>query len=85
MIICVAFNIMNAIDVTFVKDKDKISNTLKILNMIFSPIWPIYTLFLTSITTYKIKINLKHSKRNKDELKRLLIVSNDAHLIEVIT
>ena len=85
MIICVALNILNAIDVTFVKDKDKISNTMKIFNMIFSPIWPIYTLFLTSITTYKKKINLKDTKENTDELKRLLIVSNNAHLIEVIT
>ena len=52
MIICIALNVVNAIDVTFVKDKDKISTTMKILNMIFSPIWPICTLFLTSITTY---------------------------------
>ena len=85
MIICIALNVLNAIDVTFVKDKDKISTTMKILNMIFSPIWPIYTLFLTSITTYKNKINLKDSKENTDELKRLSIVSNNAHLIEVIT
>ena len=85
MIICIALNVLNAIDVTFVKDKDKISTTMKILNMIFSPIWPIYTLFLTSITTYKNKINLKDTKENTDELKRLSIVSNNAHLIEVIT
>ena len=85
MIICIALNVLNAIDVTFVKDKDKISTTMKILNMIFSPIWPIYTLFLTSIITYKNKINLKDSKENTDELKRLSIVSNNAHLIEVIT
>ena len=85
MIICIALNVVNAIDVTFVKDKDKISTTMKILNMIFSPIWPIYTLFLTSITTYKNKINLKDTKENTDELKRLSIVSNNAHLIEVIT
>ena len=85
MIICIALNVVNAIDVTFVKDKDKISTTMKILNMIFSPIWPIYTLVLTSITTYKNKINLKDTKENTDELKRLSIVSNNAHLIEVIT
>ena len=41
MIICVSFNILVAIDVTFVKDKKIISTTMKVVNMIFSPIWPI--------------------------------------------
>ena len=85
MIICVSFNILVAIDVTFVKDKKMISTTMKVVNMIFSPIWPIYTLFLTSIIIFKSKIYPKDSKKNTDELKRLSIISNNAHLIEVIT
>ena len=85
MIICVSFNIVIAIEVTFVKDSKLISTTMKVVNMIFSPIWPIYTLFLTSITIFKNKIYLKDSKKNTDELKRLSIISNNAHLIEVIT
>ena len=85
MIICVSFNILVAIDVTFVKDKKIISTTMKVVNMIFSPIWPIYTLFLTSIIIFKSKIYPKDSKKNTDELKRLSIISNNAHLIEVIT
>ena len=85
MIICVSFNILVAIDVTFVKDKKMISTTMKVINMIFSPIWPIYTLFLTSIIIFKSKIYPKDSKKNTDELKRLSIISNNAHLIEVIT
>ena len=85
MIICVSFNILIAIEVTFVKDKKLISPTMKIVNMIFSPIWPIYTLFLTAITIFKNKINLKDSKNDTDKLKRMSIISNNAHLIEVIT
>ena len=85
MIICVSFNVVIAIEVTFVKDSKLISTTMKVVNMIFSPIWPIYTLFLTSIIIFKSKIYLKDSKKNTDELKRLSIISNNAHLIEVIT
>ena len=85
MIICVSFNIVIAIEVTFVKDSKLISTPMKVVNMIFSPIWPIYTLFLTSIIIFKSKIYLKDSKKNTDELKRLSIISNNAHLIEVIT
>ena len=86
MIICVTFNIVIAIEATFfVKDSRLISTTMKVVNMIFSPIWPIYTLILTSIVIFKSKIYLKDSKKNTDELKRLSIISNNAHLIEVIT
>ena len=85
MIICVSFNIVIAIEVTFVKDSKLISTPMKVVNMIFSPIWPIYTLFLTSITIFKNKIYLKDSKKTTDERKRLSIISNNAHLIEVIT
>ena len=72
MIICVSFNIAIAIEVTFVKDSKLISTTMKVVNMIFSPIWPIYTLFLTSIIIFKSKIYLKDSKKNTDELKGCL-------------
>ena len=55
------------------------------VNILLSPIWPIWSLLLTSWTTFLTKIGLSDVEKDKDKLKRLSKVSNRAHLIEVCT
>ena len=48
------FNILDAIEDTFFKD-NKYSTKEKVLNIVSSPVRPIYTLILTSWTTYRLE------------------------------
>ena len=85
MVICLALNIMDAIEETFYQANKELSTAEIICNLIFAPIWPIYTLVLMSWALFRSKTNFGKEEENKDELKRLTKISNKAHLIEVCT
>ena len=86
MILSVVFLMLDAIEETFYRDySTDISTGEKVVNILLSPIWPIWSLLLTSWTTFSTKIGLSDVEKDKDKLKRLSQVSNRAHLIEVCT
>ena len=51
--------------------------------VLFSPILPVYALFMKSYSNFKLLTSSKDRENRKDQLKRLTKVSNQAHLIEV--
>ena len=85
MIISVILNILDAIEETFNEANKELTISKKICNMIFSPIWPIYTLVLMSWAQFRSKTDDGKEEKHKEELKRLTKISNHAHLIEVCT
>ena len=86
MILSVVFLMLDAIEETFFRDySTDISTGEKVINILLSPIWPIWSLLLTSWTSFSTKIGLSDVEKDKDKLKRLSQVSNRAHLIEVCT
>ena len=86
MILSVVFLMLDAIEETFFRDySTDISTGEKVVNILLSPIWPIWSLLLTSWTSFSAKIGLSDVEKDKDKLKRLSKVSNRAHLIEVCT
>ena len=76
---------LDAIEETFFRNSNDISTGEKVFNILLSPIWPIWSLLLTSWTSFSTKIGLSDVEKDKDKLKRLSQVSNRAHLIEVCT
>ena len=76
---------LDAIEETFFRNSNDISTGEKLFNILLSPIWPIWSLLLSSWTSFSTKIGLSDIEKDKDKLKRLSQVSNRAHLIEVCT
>jgi hypothetical protein len=86
MIFATVFLMLDAIEETFFRVySTDISTGEKVFNILLSPIWPIWSLLLTSWTSFSTKIGLSDVEKDKDKLKRLSKVSNRAHLIEVCT
>ena len=85
MVISVILNILDAIEETFHEKNRNMRKTKKVCNMIFSPIWPVYTIVLMSWANFRSKIDFGKEEENKDKLKRLIKISNHAHLTEVCT
>ena len=81
MIIAVTFFMLYG----FQESQNEKTRIRKILLILFSPILPVYTLFARSWTNYKLETQLNEAENDKDELKRLTRMSNQAHLIEVCT
>ena len=69
----------------FEESQNETGRARKILLIVCSPILPVYTLLAKSWTTYKIETEFHDAENDKDELKRLTRISNQAHLIEVCT
>ena len=69
----------------FEESQNETGRARKILLIVCSPILPVYTLLAKSWTSYKIETEFHDAENDKDELKRLTRISNQAHLIEVCT
>ena len=55
----------------------------KFFMLLLSPIWPVYTLFKTSLRQFYAKAYPSNPKKDTEEIEKLTKISNRAHLIEV--
>ena len=55
----------------------------KFFMLLLSPIWPVYTLFKTSLRQFYAKAYPSNPKNDIEEIEKLTKISNRAHLIEV--
>ena len=76
MILSVVFLMLDAIEETFYRDySTDISTGEKVFNILLSPIWPIWSLLLTSWTSFSTKIGLSDVEKDKGA-KYLVFVSS---------
>ena len=55
----------------------------KFFMLLLSPIWPVYTLFKTSLRQFNAEAYPSNSQKDIEEIEKLAEISNRAHLIEV--
>ena len=64
-------------------DKNTMPTWEKVFSLLLSPLWPIFILFKTSWKQYCYETSLKKPKEDKEEIEKLAMLTNRAHLIEV--
>ena len=76
MIFAMVFLMLDAVEETFVRVySTDISTGEKVFNILLSPIWPIWSLLLTSWTSFSTKIGLSDVEKDKGA-KYLVFVSS---------
>ena len=84
MIIASCFYLLEAIEEAFYKPKKYDCWQMFFMILCF-PIWPVYSLFLSSWAIFKSKTNSRDPEEEEEILKECTKMSNHGHLIEVST
>ena len=84
MILTALMFVVEAIEeALYSKDKKKMPTWEKGISLLLSPIWPIFILLKTSWKQYCYETSFKKPKEDKEEIEKLSMLTNRAHLIEV--
>ena len=85
MILSVVFLMLDAIEETFYRDySTDISTGEKVFNILLSPIWPIWSLLLTSWTSFSTKIGLSDVEKDKGAKYLVFVSSHSVSLFAIV-